>query len=125
MLKKVDPARGEITARLKLIPKDVQTDLTLKGHVVDSDGKPVVGARVEPFGIQDGQNRNWGGQSNWIEDGPTYTDAKGNWLLLAKKANVQVDIRITGRGIAPTNFPLQSVGDQVNEMTVTWRRAPQ
>jgi hypothetical protein len=118
MLKKVDPSRGEITARLKPIPKDLQPELQLKGHVVDDDGKPVVGARIEPFGMQDGPNREWGGQGYVIGDGITYTDPKGNWLLIATKANVQIDIRVTGRGIAPTNFPLQAVGDQVNEMTV-------
>src|SRR5436190_15140964 len=36
ILKKVDPARGAMKARLKEFPKDLEADHMIKGHVADS-----------------------------------------------------------------------------------------
>src|SRR2546423_6262333 len=95
MLRKVDPARGEIRAKLTPTPKEFD-NAPLRGHVVDSNGESVVGARVEPYGCRDGQQRWWGGTSEQCER-DTYTDAKGEFVLLTKKPDLQFDIRIWPR----------------------------
>jgi hypothetical protein len=117
MLKKVDPARGEIRAKLTATPKEFET-APLRGHITNSNGDPVVAARIEPFGARDGQQRWWGGTSEVCENG-TYTDAKGEFLLLTKKENVQIDIRVWPRDGAPQSATLLSPGDQVNEISTT------
>jgi hypothetical protein len=118
MLKKVDPARGEIRAKLIPAPTEFNGNDPLRGHVVDSNGDPVVGARIEPFGARDGTERWWGGTNNVCEN-DTYTDAKGNFLLLTKKPNLALDIKVWPRQASPYYGALLSTGDAVNEVTVT------
>src|SRR3954451_16447921 len=79
MLSKVDPSRGGVTANLKQIPKDLDADHTIKGHVIDDAGAPVVGAKIEPYGCRDGTNRWWGTTTEVCEN-ETYTDAKGQFV---------------------------------------------
>ncbi len=117
MLNKVDPLKGQITATLKVIPKDLEADHMIKGHVVDDAGAPVVGARIEPFGCNDGTERWWGDTSKVCEN-ETYTDTKGQFALLTKKPDIQIDLRTFGRHLAPVNNPLVSTGDADQEITL-------
>ena len=87
MLKKVDPARGQITAKLKSLPADVDATMVVKGRIVDTNGKPAVGAKVEVSAYQEGNSTTFGGESSVIEP-LTYTNAKGEFTLVAKKSGL-------------------------------------
>ena len=92
VLNKVDPLKGAVTAKLKQIPKDLEADHMVKGHVVDADGNPVVGARIEPYGCQDGTNR-WWGDTSGVCEGQTYTDTTGHFIVITKKPDISLDLR--------------------------------
>jgi hypothetical protein len=115
MLKKVDPARGAINANLKVFPKDLEANQMIKGHVANANGEAILGARIEPFGAQEpGGNRWWGGTSQVCED-ETYTDAKGDFVLITKKPDVQIDLKVFGPRVAPRLYALKATGESVHE----------
>lgn len=120
LLKKVDPSRGAVTAKLKPIPKDLDPAMTLRGRVVDPNGNPVVGAKIEPFGVRDGTERWWGGFGGMssIAEPVTFTDANGEFLLIAKKPSLLLDVRVSGRGVAPQLVAQLDCGETVHDIAV-------
>src|SRR4051812_25278129 len=105
MLTKVDPTKGKIVANLTANPADLDLAKVIKGHVVDGTGAPVAGARIEPFGCKDGQNR-WWGSTTEVSEKETYSDEKGQFMLLLKKEGIEVDVKATAPHLAPQLFPL-------------------
>ena len=59
--------------------------MVVKGRIVDTNGKPAVGAKVEVSAYQEGNSTTFGGESSVIEP-LTYTNAKGEFTLVAKKS---------------------------------------
>jgi protocatechuate 3,4-dioxygenase beta subunit len=118
LLRKVDPARGDIRALLQPLPKDTDADHLIHGHIVDSDGKPIVGARIEPFGEKNSSERYWSSSVRDVED-HTFTNAKGEFTLVCKKSGIQVDLKLTARNAAPILAALVSQGEQPTEFTLT------
>jgi uncharacterized GH25 family protein len=116
MLKKVDPTRGEIKAKMSTLPKDVEADHLVRGRVIDPDGKPIVGASVEPRMYRVGNQRWYGGPD---VERQTFTDAKGEFALVCKKTDMNVDVRVQGRATAPMISVGMPQGEQITEVTVT------
>jgi hypothetical protein len=100
MLKKVDPARGQITAKLKAIPADVDPQLLVRGRVVDMNNNPITGAKIEVNSYGDNNSRTFGGESSVI-DSFTYSNAKGEFTLVAKKTGLTFDLLLHARDAAP------------------------
>jgi uncharacterized GH25 family protein len=117
LLKKVDPARGDIRAMLRALPKDIEQDHLIHGHIVDADGKPIAGARIEPYGEKNANERWWGSTPD-VED-HTFTDAKGEFVLVCKKSGIQIDLKLTARNAAPILAQLVSQGEQSTEFSLT------
>src|SRR5207253_3181626 len=109
---------GKIVANLTANPADLDVAKVIKGHVVDINGAPVAGARIEPFGCKDGQNR-WWGTITEISEKDTYTNAKGEFVLLLKKPDLQVDLKVTARKCAPQLVALVTPGDADHEIGLT------
>jgi hypothetical protein len=116
VLKKVDAEKGKITATLREIPKDVEPNQLLKGHVTDASGEPIAGARIEPFGCQESGGNRWWGTVDKICDSETYTDGKGDFVLVTKKPDVQIDLKVFAPHQAGRLFPLVSVGESIHEL---------
>jgi hypothetical protein len=111
---RVDPKRQNLTIKMKAqIPERLEASHTVRGKVVDPNGQPVWGAEVEGFGMQRGKDRWWGGVDG---DRYTVTNAKGEFVLTTKNPDVQVDVRVRGRGFAPQNMALLSTGDGVHDV---------
>jgi hypothetical protein len=118
MLKKVDPARGNITAKLNKPPADVEPEMMVKGRVTDDKGEPIFGAKVEVNACRSANSTQFGGESEFIESS-SYTNAKGEFLLVIKKSGYTFDLRINSRSFAPTLFKGVSGGEATNEYSLT------
>jgi hypothetical protein len=116
LLKKVDPTRGEINAKMSTLPADVEVDHLVKGRVIDTDGKPVIGASIEPRMYRVGNQRWYGGPD---VERQTFTDGKGEFTLVCKKTEMSVDVRVQSRATAPMISVGMPQGEQVTEITVT------
>jgi hypothetical protein len=96
--RKVDPAFGPITIELK--PRAMHdAHLLVSGVVVDADGKPVVGAIVEPNGYRVGTRVGYGDVPGG--DKLSITNAKGEFALRVPSADAKLDVRVTARALAP------------------------
>lgn len=60
-----DPLRGEIEIRLKPATRPAGGVQFVRGRLVDEEGRPVVGARVEPLSVALGSRNNWGGSQGF------------------------------------------------------------
>lgn len=114
---RVDPKRQNLTIKMKAQPQErLEASRSVRGKVVDPNGQPVWGAEIEGFGMKRGNERWWGGVDG---DRYTVTNAKGEFVLTTKDPDVQVDVRVRGRGFAPQNMALLSTGEDVHEVHLT------
>ncbi len=118
MLKKVDPTRGQITAKLKALPTDVDPQMLVRGRVVDLNGNPVVGGKIEINSYVDGNSTTFGGEESVIEP-LTYTNAKGEFTLIAKKAGLTFNLLMHSREAAPMIAKGFVPGEDIREFSVT------
>jgi hypothetical protein len=97
---KVDPAAGPLEVRLPVFErKGVGPKTTLKGRVVDGTGKPVVGAKIEPEGVERGSGTSWGGLDGI--DPLAVTDENGGFLITSKEPFDGLNVVVEARGLAP------------------------
>lgn len=102
---KVDPDEGPVYVTLRAVDlKDVTPDRSLRGQVVDSDGKPVFGAVVASHGVRrkDDSGTMWG-QLPGV-DPLAVTDESGEFLLTALDPFVSLDVRVEARTFANKTF---------------------
>ena len=106
---KVEPAKSPVTVTLQ--PRSAaDADRLVTGFVVDPDGKPVVGARVEPRGYHLGDGRiAWGTYPG--VDKLSITDGKGAFSLRIPAVKGKLDVRVIGRNFAPMLERAISVGE--------------
>jgi hypothetical protein len=96
--KKVDPVSGAVT--IKLTPRSLaDADHLITGTVVDYEGKPVLGAIVEPNGYRSARGTGFGNIPGL--DKLSITNAKGEFALRIPDASGKLDVRATGRSLAP------------------------
>jgi hypothetical protein len=103
---KVDPASGSVTIRMT--PRSTaDADRLVTGTVHDPEGKPVVGALVEPNGyiieqkVGSRTNRRTGYGNIPGLDKLSVTNAKGEFALRMPDAGGKLDVRVTARSLAP------------------------
>ncbi|MDB6024928.1 MAG: hypothetical protein JWM68_1151, partial [Verrucomicrobiales bacterium] len=97
----VDPLRGPVEMRLStarpIQPKEKEF---IHGRVLGPDGKPVLGATLEPYGIGlEGGRTSWGGK-NGFEDF-VVTAASGEFLFERKEPFTRLQLIIHAGGFAP------------------------
>ncbi|HYK02015.1 MAG TPA: carboxypeptidase-like regulatory domain-containing protein [Thermoanaerobaculia bacterium] len=103
---KVDPASGSVTIRMT--PRSTaDADRLVTGTVHDPEGKPVVGAIVEPNGytIEQKVGSRTSRRTGYGEipglDKLSVTNAKGEFALRMPAAGGKLDVRVTARALAP------------------------
>lgn len=96
---KVDPLAGPLEVSLERFNRQ-SAELKTKvfGRVVDASGAPVVGAKVEPEGIQRGTGGSWGALKG--VDPLAITDENGEFLLTAQEPFDALHLIIEARGLA-------------------------
>src|SRR5262245_30782986 len=96
--RRTDPAKGPITIRLA--PRSLaDVERLITGVVVDPDGKPVVGAIVEPNGYHMARGIAYGSFPG--VERLSITDGKGAFALRIPASDGKLDVRVTARGFAP------------------------
>ena len=95
LIENVDPLKGPIQAQLKAIDlKTLQPGHSIRGRVVDPDGKPVVGAEVT---AKDPSPTD-------IYHAVAVTDLQGEFVLVSKSAIEFAFVTVQARGFAPKRF---------------------
>jgi uncharacterized GH25 family protein len=99
-VKKVDPRAGPFEVRLdERDPRRIEPDRAISGRVVDPDGRPVVGATLEPVGFHQGDRSSFGYYPG--TDPITITDEMGSFTLMTAQSGGAWDLRIRARDLAP------------------------
>lgn len=114
--KKVDPAKDTAELALNSLPADLPPARTVRGRVIDTAGKPAVGAQVSPFGCQNAKQRWWGLLPG--VDAVSITNSKGEFIITSKEDAEAFDIEVRSPRHAPKRFSLLPTGDKSHELTV-------
>jgi hypothetical protein len=100
---RVDPAQSPIEARLlERDPAKLGDATTVRGRVVDPEGRPVVGATVSPFGSHRGMMRRYGSVEG--ADPLAVTDQDGAFFLATRDSGTLFFVEVHARGLAPRAF---------------------
>jgi protocatechuate 3,4-dioxygenase beta subunit len=75
-------------------------------RIVGPEGKPLMGALVEPQGVSSGGGTSWGGTQGFAEQYVTGTN--GEVMLTRKEPFTRVQVGIHVRGLAPANLWLEA-----------------
>jgi uncharacterized GH25 family protein len=98
--KKVDPLAGPLEVRLEQRdPKRVDPARAVVGRVVDPEGKPVVGATLEPEGFHEGDGGSYGYYPG--TDPIAITDEMGSFALVTAQPKGSWDLRVRARDLSP------------------------
>ncbi|MFC1757665.1 carboxypeptidase regulatory-like domain-containing protein [Planctomycetota bacterium] len=102
--KHVDPRDQESETTLLKLPTDLPDNRQLSGRIVDSQGKPVVGAIVMPFGAKT-TGRRWWGRMPGV-DSAAVSDVDGRFVVTSKDRKLGMDFKVYARGYATKITPL-------------------
>jgi hypothetical protein len=95
LTKLLDPADGPLTVALSELPKDLPADRLISGVVLAEDGSPLVGALIEPSGVETPE-RSWLGRVEGLD--PVVSDHQGKFSILLPPEFRKLDIEITADG---------------------------
>ena len=98
----------------RALPKD--TRQILSGQVIDSHGKPIAAALVEPFGCKDDNGR-WWGQWATPTRWPSPTFKAGSTSLRSSLDGI--DLKVTARAMAEKNFATVPTAKTDNRLIIT------
>jgi hypothetical protein len=115
--KDVDPLQGPLTVKLEGMPSDLSGRAVLRGRVLDSVGKPVVGAVVSPTGCERAEKRWWGSMPG--VDPAGVTNLHGEFLITGNPGDLGYDLEVETRGCTKRLVDLLPTGEKVHEIRVT------
>jgi hypothetical protein len=113
-VERVDPGAGPVEFRLaRRRPEKADPHRSLRGRVLDPQGRPVVGATLEPFGFRkdsgkDSYMTRFGGLAG--TDPLSVTDERGRFALALGDSGVRWYIRVRARNLAPMQLHEQPAG---------------
>jgi hypothetical protein len=110
-LTKVDPLRSPLTVRLKPRPQDQLTaKRTVFGRLVDTNKRPLAGARLEILGFKVGNGGGTWGRMPDGTDAAAVSDAAGEFEIYIAKDCDAVALRIDAPGVARTTLSSVPLG---------------
>ena len=117
---KVDPSSKPLAVELEPVAsRAITPDRSIHGKVVNSEGKPIVGAVVESHGIR---RKNDGG-ATWGSlpgvDPLAVTDENGEFLLTAAEPFYSLDVRVEAGTYANKQFSNLAGGATPHTLTLT------
>lgn len=86
--------KREYELRLKARPAGDEEHM-VRGHVVDPQGKPLVGAIVEFHGVRQGKRKGWGAIPDI--DPLSITNANGDFAIRVPETDMLVDVKVRAR----------------------------
>lgn len=117
---KVEPAAGPITVELEPVAaREVTPDRSIRGQVVDAEGKPIVGAMIESHGIRrkNSEGAMWGSLPG--VDPLAVSDEKGEFLISARDPFYSLDVRVEAGTYANKQFSNLASGTAPHKLTLT------
>jgi hypothetical protein len=121
LLKKVDPANGSVpTAALKS-RQDVAGLSVLRGHIVDTHGRPLRDVIVQPQGIATTKNGEPMSVYGTIDglDPFAVTNEKGDFDVTSVPPATRMVLLVEPRGMAPKIFTNLATGEERHNLTVS------
>jgi Carboxypeptidase regulatory-like domain len=115
--KDVDPLKGPLDVKLETMPTDLSGRTVLRGRVLDSAGKPVVGAAVSPTGCERADRR-WWGQMPGV-DPTSVTNLHGEFLITGNQGDLGYNLEVEARGFAKQLVDLLPTGEKMHEIRIT------
>ena len=113
-VRRTDPRKGMVSVKLE---KSQRTAQTLRGRVLDPEGRPVFGALVEPAWFELGKGRKQIGA--FPGDDLAVTDQQGMFELTANSPQVKgVGVEISAPQLARRIFVPQAPGETVHDYTL-------
>jgi peroxiredoxin/protocatechuate 3,4-dioxygenase beta subunit len=114
---KVDPAVKAIEVALKPAKQGLQPNQQMKGRVVDSEHKPILGAVVSIRGVVRGEGTRYG--ANEDIDQVAVSDDDGQFAINGEKSFDAVGVEVEARGYAKGIFKPLGTGEKVHELKLT------
>lgn len=114
----IDPVFGATSVQLAQPPAEVPPAQMVRGRVVDTAGKPVVGAVVEPFGCKRADRRWWGSLPG--VDPLSVTNQEGEFFITCVEPAEAFDLEVQSPRHAKRRFELIPTGNDAekNKLTV-------
>jgi hypothetical protein len=109
-------AEDEHSFQLKPLPGDLPVDRLIRGTVVDSNGQPVVGALVVPFGAKTTSRRWWGSMPG--VDATAVTNVEGHFVVTSDEPKLAMDFKVSARGLATKITPLLDLDGTVHRIAL-------
>ena len=109
---RVDPAAGPLKIQLPPAPARDDPQQTVHGHVVNADGKPVEGAKIQVYMLHTERDWHSGG-------GLVYTDQQGEFAFRAGEKIIDCGFTIKANGYVPRSFSEIQPGADTNEYTLS------
>jgi hypothetical protein len=107
---RIDPLIDKAQIALERLPTDLPPERVVRGRVVDTSGKPIVGAQVEPFGCQT-VNRRWWGSLPGV-DPVSITNENGEFIITAAEPAEAFDLEVRSPRHAAKRFGLRETGKE-------------
>jgi hypothetical protein len=121
LTKKLDPAKGIAASATLKVRGDLSGLTVLRGHVVNTHGRPVRDVIVQPQGIattRDGKPASIYGTIDGL-DPFAITNANGDFDIVSTTPASAMVILVEPRGMAPKIFTKLATGDERHTLTVT------
>lgn len=110
----LDPLTDTPTIVLGDFPEYIPEERIITGRVVSTEGVPIPGAIVEPYGAKTPTRRWWG----TVDAQPVVSDDEGRFQMLLNADYEAVDISVTADGYAGTRSELLKPGVKSHEIAV-------
>ncbi|MBI1853442.1 MAG: carboxypeptidase regulatory-like domain-containing protein [Planctomycetes bacterium] len=113
----VDPRSRALA--VSLAPRgddDLPPGLAVRGRVLDSRGRPVIGAEVVPIGVSSEFGMRYG--ANLGVDPLAITNARGEFVIRCDVVGCGVSVNVSARNLAPRDFEKLEAGPKRHDLVL-------
>jgi hypothetical protein len=112
--KDADPRAEPLSVQLEPVPEGLDPGNVLRGRVVNPEGKPIVGAKVDPFGIKTATSHIYGRIPG--VDPLAVTNERGEFMVFSQEPDVELALEISARYHATQIFDPLPTGEELHEL---------
>ena len=109
---RADPRGEPLEIKLLATPTGEEPRQTLRGRVVNAEGEPLEGARIQVYMIH--TERDWHSGGGWA-----FTDKEGDFVFRAGENFIDCDFRLEAEGYVTRSFSGARSGEDATEYTLS------